>query len=328
MFNVRRRELIALLGGAAAAWPLAARAQQSPMRVVVVLHHGSPDVTAALRAAIRQGLKETGFVEEQNVRIEYRWAEDHLDRLPQLAADLARRQVAVIIANTPTMLAAKAASTTIPIVFVSADDPVRLGLVASFNRPGGNATGVYFLIAALEAKRAEVVHELVPKAPMIDVLVDPNFPSAETQSREMQQAARSLGLKLLVLKTGSERDFDTAFATLVRERAGALVVAASGFFFFRREQLITLAARHAVPTVYPWREAAADGGLMSYGTSVSDAFRQAGIYAGHILKGEKPADLPVQQSVKVELIINMKTAKTLGLTFPITLLGRADEVIE
>ena len=327
MFNVRRRELIALLGGAAAAWPLAARAQQSPMRVVVVLHHGSPDVTAALRAAIRQGLKETGFVEEQNVRIEYRWAEDHLDRLPQLAADLARRQVAVIIANTPTMLAAKAASTTIPIVFVSADDPVRLGLVASFNRPGGNATGVYFLIAALEAKRAEVVHELVPKAPMIDVLVDPNFPSAETQSREMQQAARSLGLKLLVLKTGSERDFDTAFATLVRERAGALVVAASGFFFFRREQLITLAARHAVPTVYPWREAAADGGLMSYGTSVSDAYRQAGIYAGHVLKGEKPADLPVQQSVKVELIINMKTAKTLGLTFPITLLGRADEVI-
>jgi len=192
----------------------------------------------------------------------------------------------------------------------------------------GNATGVYFLIAALEAKRAEVVHELVPKATMIAVLVDPNFPSAETQSREMEEAARSLGLKLLVLKTGSERDFDTAFATLVRERAGALVVAASGLFFFRRGQLITLAARHAVPTVYPWREAAADGGLMSYGTSVSDAFRQAGIYAGHILKGEKPADLPVQQSVKVELIINMKTAKTLGLTFPITLLGRADEVIE
>jgi len=211
------------------------------------------------------------------VRIEYRWAEDHYDRLPQLAADLARRQVAVIIANTPTMLAAKAASTTIPIVFVSADDPVRLGLVASFNRPGGNATGVYFLIAALEAKRAEVVHELVPKATKIAVLVDPNFPSAETQSREMEEAARSLGLKLLVLKTGSERDFDTAFATLVRERAGALVVAASGLFFFRRGQLITLAARHAVPTVYPWREAAADGGLMSYGTSVSDAFRQAGI---------------------------------------------------
>ena len=328
-----RRKFLATLGGAAA-WPLAARAQQQPMPVVGVLHggwglhHGSPDVTAWLRAAIRQGLKETGFVEDHNVRIEYRWAEDHYDRLPQLAADLARRQVAVIIANTPTMLAAKAASTTIPIVFVSADDPVRLGLVASFNRPGGNATGVYFLIAALEAKRAEVVHELVPKATMIAVLVDPNFPSAETQSREMEEAARSLGLKLLVLKTGSERDFDTAFATLVRERAGALVVAASGLFFFRRGQLITLAARHAVPTVYPWREAAADGGLMSYGTSVSDAFRQAGIYAGHILKGEKPADLPVQQSVKVELIINMKTAKTLGLTFPITLLGRADEVIE
>jgi putative ABC transport system substrate-binding protein len=243
---MRRREFITLLG-AAAAWPLAARAQQPAMPVIGYLAPSSAEVMSHRLAAFRKGLSETGYVEGHNLAIEYRWAQDEYDRLPELAADLARRQVAVIIANTPAMLAAKAASTTIPIVFVSADDPVRLGLVASFNRPGGNATGVYFLIAALEAKRAEVVHELVPKATMIAVLVDPNFPSAETQSRDMEEAARSLGLKLLVLKTGSERDFDTAFATLVRERAGALVVAASGLFFFRRGQLITLAARHAVP---------------------------------------------------------------------------------
>jgi putative tryptophan/tyrosine transport system substrate-binding protein len=245
-----------------------------------------------------------------------------------LAANLVRRDVAVIMTNTPTMQAAKAATSTIPIVFVSADDPIPLGLVASFNRPGGNATGIYFLIAALEAKRAELLHEVVPKAATIALLVDPNFPSAESQSREMQEAVRSLGLNLLILKAGTERDLDTAFATLARERAGALAVAATGFYFFRREQLVAMAARYAVPAVYPWREAVSDGGLMSYGASVTDAYRQAGIHVGRILKGEKPADLPVQQAVKVELVINLKAAKALGLTFPIPPLGRADEVIE
>jgi len=325
--GIGRRGFIVTLGGAAAAWPLAARAQQPALPVIGFLHHDSPDVVAPLDAAFRQGLKEIGFIEGQNVRIEYRWAENHYDRLPELAADLVRRQVAVIIANTPSMQAAKAATATIPIVFVSAYDPVALGLVTSFNRPGGNATGVYFLDAALEAKRAEIVHELVPKAATIALLVESNFPSAETQSREMQEAVRSLGLNLLILKAGTESEIDTAFAALVRESAGALVVAASGFFF-RREQLLALAARHGVPAVYPWREAAAAGGLISYGTSVTDAYRQGGIYVGHILKGEKPADLPVQQSVKVELVINLKTAKALGLTVSLPLLGRADEVIE
>jgi putative tryptophan/tyrosine transport system substrate-binding protein len=324
---IRRRDLITLLGGAAAAWPLAAGAQQLTMPVIGFLHHGSPDVAARLAAAFRQGLKEAGFVEGQNVWIEYRWAENHYDRLPALAADLVRRQVAVIFANTFTVQAAKAATATIPIVFNSAEDPVALGLVASFNRPGGNATGVYSL-TALEAKRAEIVHELVPKATTIALLVDTNFPSAETQLRHTQEAVRLLGVNLLILKAGNAGELDNAFATLVRENAGALVVAASGFFFSQREQLVALAARHGVPAVYPYRDAAAAGGLMSYGTNVFDNYHQAGIYAGRILKGEKPADLPVQQPVKVELVINMKTAKALGLTVPLPLLGRADEVIE
>jgi putative ABC transport system substrate-binding protein len=327
---MRRRDFISLVGGSAVAWPLAARAQHGAMPVVGFLHHASPAAGAGLSAAFRQGLKEAGFVEGQNVQIEYRWAEEHLDRLPELAADLARRQVAVILANTLTMLTAKAATAMIPIVFVSADDPVALGLVASFNRPGGNATGVYFLIADLEGKRIELLHELVPNAGKIALLVDPNLPSAESQSRQMQEAARSLGLNPLVLKAGSaaEGDIDAAFATLARERADTLAVAATGFFFFHREQLVALAARHRLPAVYPWRDAVTAGGLMSYGASPFDAYRQAGIYVGHILKGEKPAELPVQQSVKVDLVINLKTAKALGLTFPLTLLGRADEVIE
>jgi putative ABC transport system substrate-binding protein len=298
------------------------------MPVIGFLHHASPDVAAGLAAAFRQGLKETGFVEGQNVRIEYRWAQGRYDLLPELAADLVRREVAVIMTNTPTSQVAKAATSTIPIVFASADDPIPLGLVASFNRPGGNATGIYFLIAALEGKRVEFLHEVVPKAGTIALLVDPNFPSAATQTLAMRQAARSLGLNLLVVTAGTERDIDTAFATLVRERAGALAVAASGFFFFHREQLVALAAHHGMPVVYPWRDAAAAGGLMSYGASPFDAYRQAGIYAGRILKGEKPADLPVQQAVKVEFVINLRTAKALGLTVPLPLLGRADEVIE
>jgi putative ABC transport system substrate-binding protein len=324
---VRRRQFITALGGALA-WPLAARAQQAAMPVVGFLNSASPDAFTRTLPAFRQGLDATGYVEGRNVAIEYRWAESQNDRLPELAADLARRQVAVIVANTPSMLPAKAATATIPIVFVSADDPVAMGLANSFNRPGGNATGVYFLLAALEAKRAELLHEVVPSSTTIALLVDPNFPSAETQSREMHEAAHSLGLDLLVLKAGTEHDLDTAFAALVREHVGALAIAATGFYFFRRGQLIALAARHAVPAVYPRREAVMDGGLMSYGASVTDAYRQAGIYVGRILKGEKPADLPVQQSVNVELVINLKTAKTLGLTFPIPLLGRADEVIE
>ena len=298
------------------------------MPVIGFLHHASPDVAAGLAAAFRQGLKETGFVEGQNVRIEYRWAQGRYDLLPELAADLVRREVAVIMTNTPTSQVAKAATSTIPIVFASADDPIPLGLVASFNRPGGNATGIYFLIAALEGKRVEFLHEVVPKAGTIALLVDPNFPSAATQTLAMRQAARSLGLNLLVVTAGTERDIDTAFATLVREGAGALAVAASGFFFFHREQLVALAAHHGMPVVYPWRDAAAAGGLMSYGASPFDAYRQAGIYAGRILKGEKPADLPVQQAVKVEFVINLRTAKALGLTVPLPLLGRADEVIE
>jgi putative ABC transport system substrate-binding protein len=329
MFDMRRREFITLVGGvAAAAWPVAARGQQPAMPVIGFLHHASPDVAAGLAAAFRQGLKETGFVEGQNVRIEYRWAQGRYDLLPELAADLVRREVAVIMTNTPTSQVAKAATSTIPIVFASADDPIPLGLVASFNRPGGNATGIYFLIAALEGKRVEFLHEVVPKAGTIALLVDPNFPSAATQTLAMRQVARSLGLNLLVVTAGTERDIDTAFATLVRERAGALAVAASGFFFFHREQLVALAAHHGMPVVYPWRDAAAAGGLMSYGASPFDAYRQAGIYAGRILKGEKPADLPVQQAVKVEFVINLRSAKALGLTVPVPLLGRADEVIE
>jgi putative ABC transport system substrate-binding protein len=328
MLDLRRRQFITLLGGAAAAWPLATRAQQTAVPVIGFLHQASPDLAAGPHAAFQQGLKEAGFIEGQNVRIEYRWAENNYERLPEFAADLVRRQVAVIIANTPTMQTAKAATSTIPIVFVNADDPVRLGFVGSFNRPGGNATGVYFLIAALEAKRAELLHEIVPQAATIALLLDKNFPSAEAQSREMQGALRSFGLNLLLLNADNESEIDTAFTTLVRERAGALAIAATGRYFYRREQLVALAARHRVPTVYPWREAVTAGGLMSYGSSVADAYRQAGIYAGHILKGANPADLPVQQSVKVELAINLKTAKALGLTFPITLLARADEVIE
>ena len=327
MLGIGRRQFITLLGGAAT-WPLVAHAQQPAMPVIGFLHHASPDVAAGLAAAFRQGLKETGFVEGQNVRIEYRWAQGRYDLLPELAADLVRREVAVIMTNTPTSQVAKAATSTIPIVFASADDPIPLGLVASFNRPGGNATGIYFLIAALEGKRVEFLHEVVPKAGTIALLVDPNFPSAATQTLAMRQAARSLGLNLLVVTAGTERDIDTAFATLVREGAGALAVAASGFFFFHREQLVALAAHHGMPVVYPWRDAAAAGGLMSYGASPFDAYRQAGIYAGRILKGEKPADLPVQQAVKVEFVINLRTAKALGLTVPLPLLGRADEVIE
>jgi putative tryptophan/tyrosine transport system substrate-binding protein len=325
---VKRRQFLTVLGGAAAGWPLAARAQQAEMPVVGFLNGGSPDGYAPMVAAFHQGLMDTGYVEAQSVRIEHRWADGQYDRLPAMAADLVHRQVAVIVTNSPGMLAAKAATTTIPIVFTTSGDPVELGFVASLARPGRNITGVTQLNVEVAPKRLELMHELVPTATIMAVLLNPTYPSAETQSRGMQAAARTLGLQLHILRASNERAIDDAFATLAQLRAGAFVISSDPFFNSRAEQFAALALRHAVPTIFQYREFAAAGGLMSYGGSIIDSYRQAGVYTGRILKGEKPADLPVQQSTKVELIINLKTANALGLTVPITLLGRADEVIE
>jgi putative tryptophan/tyrosine transport system substrate-binding protein len=329
--HIRRREFITLLGGTAAVWPLTAHAQQPAMPVIGWLSSESPGPYASRLRAFHQGLSETGYVEGRNVAIEYRWAESHqVDRLPALAADLVRRQVTVIATpgSTAAALAAKAATATIPIVFQIGTDPVELGLVASLNRPGGNLTGVTSLNAELGPKRLEVLHELVPAATVMGLLVNPtDNPNLESQLRDLQAAARTLGLpQLHVLHASTERDFDGAFAELVQLRAGGLVIGANTLFSI--EQLAELAIRHAVPAISPYRDFAAAGGLMSYGGSLPDQHRLVGNYTGRILKGEKPADLPVQQVTKVELVINMKTAKALGLTFPITLLGRADEVIE
>ena len=328
--TIGRRDLLVALGGAAAAWPLAARAQQPAMPVIGFLSSSALADRARYLPAFRQGVRETGYVEGQNVVIEYRWAQDQHDVLPDLAADLVRRQVSVIAAHdTPSSIVAKAATTTIPIVFASGGDPVKLGLVASLNRPGGNVTGVTFVTAELGAKQLGLLHELQPGAVRVGVLVDPNYALTQSFVSDVQAAASSIRKQIEVLEAPTGRDIDIAFASLAQKPIDALLVAPSPFLNNRRVQLITLAAYHRVPAIYPWREAAAEvGGLMSYGASISDAQRQAGIYAGRILKGEKPADLPVMQSTKFEFVINLITAKALGIKLSDNLLSLADEVIE
>jgi putative ABC transport system substrate-binding protein len=327
---MRRREFITLLGGAAMVVPFGARAQQPAMPVIGFLGTGSPRSDAFRVAAVRQGLIEADYVEGRNVAFEYRWAEDQYERLPALAAELVRREVAVIVSigGITSTVAAKSATATIPIVFEIGADPIKWGLVASLNRPGGNITGVSFLVGTLAAKQFEVLHETVPQAALFGFLVNPTIADAETQTKNALAAAEVLGQKLLVLQATTESELETAFVTLVQQRAGALVVGADPFFVNRRDKLVKLAAHQKIPTIYFLREFASAGGLMSYGTSITEGLRIVGLYAGRILKGEKPADLPVQQTTKVELVINLKTARELGLNIPLPLIGRADEVIE
>ena len=326
---MRRREFIKVIIGTAAAWPFTARAQQ-PRPVIGFLSSASPDGYAIRLGAFRQGLKEAGYVEGQNVAIEYRWAEDQYNRLPALAAELVHRQVAVIVAGggTPSAMAAKAATVSIPIVFAVAADPVKVGLVNSLNRPGGNLTGVTNQNVDVAEKRLELMHELLPTVTTITVLVNPTSVLSEPFVQALQPAARALGLKLHIVNATADRDFDTVFATLAQQRASALLISTDTFFNTRAEQLAALSFRHAVPAIYQYRPFVAAGGLMSYGSDETEYYRLAGIYAGRILKGEKPADLPVQQLTKVELMINLKTAKALGITVPQSVQSRADEVIE
>jgi putative tryptophan/tyrosine transport system substrate-binding protein len=329
MLDVRRRDFIRLLSGAAATWPVAARAQQAAMPVIGFLHTGSSDAYAHLVAVFRQSLHETGYVEGQNVVIQFRWAEGHYDQLPAMAADLVQRRIAVIVATaTPAALAAKAATSTIPIVFGVGGDPVKFGLVSGFAQSGGNATGVYFFTTALAQKRLGLLHELVPQAAAIGFLVNPANPNTEFDTNETQAAATALGHRLVVVKASTETEIEKAFLTLAQAGAAALVIGSDGFFSSRLVQLATLAARDVIPTAYSIREFAAAGGLLSYASSQSDAYRQMGIYSGQILKGAKPTDLPIVQPTKFELVINLKTAKALGITIPPGMLAIADEVIE
>jgi ABC-type uncharacterized transport system substrate-binding protein len=326
---MQRRQFLGVLGGAAVTWPLTAQGQQPALPLVGFLRSTSPDNSENLVAALRHGMNEVGYVEGQTVQIEYRWAEDQTDRLPALAADLVRRQVAVIIAaGLPATRACKGATATIPIVFSIGSDPVRDGIVASLNRPGGNLTGVVFLNSVLGAKRLEFLHQLVPKATIIGVLMSPDDSDAEAEQRDLLTAAQAIGPRLIVVEARSDRDIEAAFTTFIERGAGALLVATGAFMLSNRKKIVALAARHALPAFYFLREFVTAGGLMSYGTSITDAYYQAGIYTGRILKGEKPADLAVIQSAKFEFVINLKTAKTLSLAIPPTLLALANEVIE
>jgi putative ABC transport system substrate-binding protein len=326
---MNRREFITLLSGAAAVWPLAARAQQSTMPVVGFLNSGSPAEWAPLVAAFKEGLNELGFVEGGNVAVEYRWAQGENERLPRLAADLVARQVAVIVAfGPPAALAAKGATTTIPIVFMAGSDPIDLGLVTNFRRPTGNVTGLNVFAEMLTPKRQELLHELVPTAPLVAMLVDPTAAQTRTELRDAQAAAAKIGQQVRIFNASSDREIDAAFATIVDQRIGGLIVQTDQFFTVRRDQLVLLTTRHAIPTIFGWREFAVAGGLMSYGTSLRAGYRQLAIYTGRILKGEKLADLPVQQATTFETVVNLKAAKALGVTIPTSILLRADEVIE
>ena len=327
---VGRRKFLVMLGGAAAAWPLALRAQQAAMPVIGFLSGRSPGESESVEAAFRQGLKESGYAEGQNVHIAFRWAEGRYDRLPALLASLVDIRVAVIAAagGQAVPLAAKAATSTIPIVFVSGEDPVKHGLVASLNRRGGSATGVSMFLSEMEAKRLALLHELVPTGTITGVIVNPSSPSIDTQLREINSAARALGRQIQIVNATNERELDAAFVSLAQSKVGALLIASNAYFTSRRDQIVALAAQRAIPAIYDQREFPMAGGLVSYGTNLSDSYRLMGVYTGKVLKGEKPTDLPVQQSTKFELVVNLKAAKAIGLDVPPTLLARADEVIE
>ncbi len=327
---MRRREFITHLGGVAASWPLAVRAQQPAIPVVGFVSARSPSESVDVVAAFRRGLRQTGFVEGQNLSIAFRWAEGRYDRLPTLAAELLGLRPAVIFAagGPPSALAAKKATSTVPVIFVAGVDPVQLGLIASLNHPGGNVTGIHMFSAALEPKKLELLHELVPKARVICALVNPTNPSAAIVSKDLEAAARAMGLQLHIIHASTEQDLDAVFANWAKLRADGLVVTSEAFFDSQRERIVALSSQHSVAGIYPWREYVVAGGLMSYGSNLPDSYRQAGIYAARILNGEKPADLPVTQPTKFELVLNLKTAKALGLTIPPTTLATADEVIE